>query len=184
MRASASVLPFVIALGLPSAPPADAETMLSASAGGIFAGSLELPGNRATYVGSINYFAGEDLGFEFEAARTSNVFRSEQDSRVMTFVGSVVGRRRLTERWSAFGTLGLGGFQAQLYENRIRRLVRNWHPCLSLGLGTMVTRGHFGARADLRYLDVIEEADPGDPVDRAFGEFGGGRATAGLFVRF
>ena len=36
-----------------------------------------------------------------------------------------------------------------------------------------------GARADLRYLDVIEEADLGDPVDRTFGELSLGRATAG-----
>ena len=183
MRVLVGVL-FVFALGLPGAPPVSAETMLSAGAGAIFGGSLELPGNRLTYAASINHFAGDHLGFEFDVARTSDIIRSRTDTRVMTFVGSVVGRHRITEGWSAFGTLGLGGYRSQIYDVTRRRDVRNWHPCLSLGLGTMATRGHFGVRADLRYLEVIEEPDLADPFDRELGEFSAFRATAGLLVRF
>jgi hypothetical protein len=143
-----------------------------------------LPGNRTTYVASLNYFARDHLGFEFEAARTSDIFSSRMDTRVTTFVGSVVARRRLTEHWSALGTLGLGGVRSQLYDVTSRNDVWNWHPCLSFGLGTMATRGHFGVRGDLRYLDVVEEPDLADPFDRAYGEFSAWRATAGLLVRF
>lgn len=184
MKVLPGFLLFAIALGSAGAPLAGAETMLSASAGALITGGEALPGNRATYGASLNHFAGEHLGFEFDVARTSNIIRSRLNTSVMTFVGSVVGRRNLAENWSATGTLGLGGIRSQIYDVDRRRVVRNWHPCLSVGVGTLATWGHLGVRGDFRFLDALEEPDVTDPFDREFGDISPWRATAGLLVRF
>ena len=166
------------------ASTAGAETQLSASAGAVFGGYLESAGKRRTYAAALTYFAHDRLGFEFEAARTREIFRREMDAHVTTFVGSILARGRVGDRWSGYAAAGLGGVRSELYNVSSRQQVHNWHPCFSFGLGAMAEFNRFGVRADLRHLSALEEGDAADPFDREFGDFSVWRGTAGLFVRF
>jgi hypothetical protein len=179
-----SVLAGLVVVPLLTTPTEATETVISASAGTIFGGFLNYPGDRFTFAGSVAVFGANDFGVELEGAYTPNdVFRNTEDSNITTFVAS--GAFRSPERrLRGHLTLGVGGVRSEYY----RRNVGPWHvwaPCISGGLGALVSfSSHFGARGDLRYLVALENKGDQTDFDRMFGRVNFGRATAGLFARF
>jgi hypothetical protein len=166
------------------ATSAGAETVISASAGTIFGGFLEYPGDRFTFAGSVAVFGAHDFGFELEGGYTpSDVFQNTEGSNISTYVASAL-YRTAEHRVRVHISLGVGGVRSEYY----RRNVGPWHvwsPCLSGGVAALVSFGpHFGARGDIRYL--VAFANEGDltDFDRMFGRVSFGRATAGVFARF
>jgi hypothetical protein len=167
------------------AVPGRTETMVSANVGTLFGGYLELPGNRLTYGGALTYFAHEGLGFELDVARTNDVFRSLEDTSIVTVFTSVIGRTRLTRRIQGRAAVAIGGVRTAEYGVRVRSFVHNWHPCGAASVGAMAgIASHFGVRADLRYAFSLEDAGANTEFDQRFGNFSAWSAMGGVYFRF